>query len=141
MAQWNAVQVIWTASLLLMAGLAAWRGGWEERTVAFGLIVKTVGLAALQSAQESFDRLGGGLSLGMIYLVALVWIALRSGKGWPLWTAAFQLVGVGFFMARLADPKIGAAAVAVWSYLILIVVGTGTFLGSVRHDSTPSRCA
>ncbi len=138
MVQWTAVQAIWAASLLVMAGLVAWRGDWEERTITFGLVVDTVGLAALQNAQGSFDRVGGGLSLSIIYLTVLVWVALRSGKWWPLWAAAFQLVGVGFFMARLADPKIGATAVVVWSYLVLIAVGIGTLGRFGRPVARPS---
>jgi len=138
MGQWTAVQSIWGASLLVVAGLVVWRGDWEERTVIFGLIVDTVGLAALQNAQENLDKLGGGLILGIIYLIVLAWVALRSGKGWPLWTAASQLVGVGFFMARMADPMIGATALAIWSYLILIAVGIGTLEGSGRSAAPPS---
>ena len=127
MLHWTAPQAIWALSMLTVAGLAVWRGRWEERTVAFGLVVGSLTMAAFQATHDFNDARLGGLILEIIYLAVLIWVVLRSAKWWPLWTAAFQLVGVTVYLARMADPKIGAAVLTIWSYLILIVVVIGTW--------------
>ncbi len=144
MFHWSAPQAIWDASLLLAAALVARRGEWEERTVTLVMVIYTVAVTALQHAQDPGDKLLGGLVLAIICLTALVWAALRSGKWWPLWTAAFQLVGVAVFLAHMADPRIGALALAIWSYLILVVVVIATLARpgrAVAPSPSPGRSA
>ena len=134
----NTAQAILVSSTLVVAGLTVWRGTWEERTVAVGLLIEVTATSAFEDSRDPLDARLGGMILAIIYVIALFWVALRSGKGWPLWAAAFQLVGVGFFLARMADPKISALALAVWSYLILIAVGVGTLAGP-RRPAAPHR--
>lgn len=127
--------------MLGVAGLAAWRGRWEERTIAFGMVIDSVAVTALQNTHDFGDARVGGLILAIIYLVVLIWVALRSGRSWPLWTAAFQLVGVAVFLARMADPKIGALAQPVWGDLILIVVAAATLVQPGPPAGAPSPLA
>jgi len=127
--------------MLGAAGLAAWRGRWEARTIAFGMVVESLAATALQDTHDVNDVRVGGLILAVIYLVALVWVALRSARGWTLWTAAFQLVAVAVFLARMADTKIGALAQDAWGELILIVVAAATLARPAPPAGGPSPLA
>jgi len=143
MHQWTAAQAVWDASTLLVTGLAAWLGEWEERTVAFGMVVVIAAAGVFANSRDWQDVQLGELIVGIIYLIALFWVALRSDRLWPLWTAAFQVVGVAVFLARMADPKIGAWAWVFWSWLILVVVAVGTWqhrndLRAARPSPSPS---
>ena len=127
MHQWTAAQAVLDAATLLVAGLAAWLGEWEERTVAFGMVLVIAAVEVFASSRDRQDVQLGELIVGIIYLITVFWVALRSDRWWPLWTAAFQVVGVAVFLARMADPKIGEWASVFWSWLILITVGFGTW--------------
>ncbi len=126
------VQVVWDVCMLSTAGFTLWRGGWAERVAALGMIVDSVGAAILQDKHDLFATPWSGLYFDIAYLGVMVWVALRSDRTWPLFTAGFQLVLVVIYVARLAEPHIWAwaeyTAIIIWSYMILIAIVVGTWL-------------
>lgn len=141
-------QQIWTASMLGVAAFAWWRGGWPERTVAFGMVVDSIASGILQNTRDWGTPQWADLAIDIVYLVVMVWVALKSDRMWPLWAAGFQLVSVVIYFARIADMDVGPLApyraTVIWSYLILVVIVAGTWLhGRARargsHLTWPSR--
>ena len=137
------LQVVWDLSMVLTAVLSVWRGRWPERTVAFGMIVSSIATAALQNTHDWSAPQWADLGDDVLYLLLLLWVALRSDRRWPLFAAAFQLVLVCVYGAELADVRIGARAPflagAIWSFLILIAVLVGLWLeGGGKRPSEPS---
>lgn len=126
----TAPQAIWNASMLLVAALAAWRGKWAERTIAFGMVIDSVATNVLQNTHDWKAPQWADLAVDTAYLIVMLWVALKSDRLWPLWAAAFQLIDVAVYVAFVADMRVGALApflaIEIWSYLILIVVAVGT---------------
>ncbi len=134
-------QQIWTASMLAVAGLSVWRGGWAERTIAFTTIVGSLATAVFQDTRNQSATQWGDMAVDCACLVIFVGVALRSRRLWPLFVAAFQLIAVVIYAARLADIRVGArspfTAGVIWSYLILVAVLVGVFLNN-RDRRGPS---
>jgi hypothetical protein len=127
----TAPQAIWNGSMFAVAGLAAWRGKWEERTIAFGMVIDSLATNVFQNTRDWHAPQWADLAIDGAYLIVMVWVALKSNRLWPLWAAAFQLIDVAIYLAFIADGRVGAlapfAAIEIWSYLILIVVTIGTW--------------
>ncbi len=137
----TASQAIWNGSMIAVAGLAAWRGRWEERTIAFGMVVDSLAANVFQNTHDWTAPQWADLAIDGGYLIVMVWVALRSNRMWPLFAAAFQLIDVAIYLAFIADGRVGALApyfaIAIWSYLILIVIVIGT-LTRPKLQSSPS---
>ena len=138
----TAPQAIWDVYMLSVVGLSLWRGQWAERIVAFGMIADSVGSAIFQNRHDWAQPQWGVFTVDVLYLVVVVVVALRSGRWWPLWAAAFQLLIVTTTFAKLVDPRVGArahfTAGEFWSYLILLAVAFGCVTGSSRHMPAPT---
>lgn len=125
----TAPQTIWYICAFAVAVLAAWRGRWEERTIAFGMVIDSVVSRLIQSHDWNAPQ-WADLGLDLVYLIVMVWVALKSNRQWPLWVAGFQVIDVAIYLAFMADVRVGAwasyTAIAIWGYLILIAIVVGT---------------
>jgi len=69
-------------------------------------------------------------------LAAFVFVALRSPRFWPLWVAGLQLTSSTAHLMKAIDedllPIAYGAAIALWSYPILIILAIGTWRGQRR---------
>lgn len=121
---------------LFGSSAVAWRwGGFDERLASIGFMIAT-------AASQIFTNRNYGdvettvLLIDACLLVGLVVLALRSDRFWPMWAAAFQLVGTSVHFASMAETGSYAWAYAVglifWSYPVLIALMVGTWL-EARH--------
>jgi hypothetical protein len=124
-------QDIWDICMFAAVAIAFWRGGWPERLAALGMVADSIASALLQNTHDWSRTQWGDLTVDGAYLAMLVWLALKTNRYWPMWAAAFQLLSVLIYLARMADRRVGAlapyAAVEIWSYLILIAIAVGSF--------------
>ncbi len=132
-------QQIWTVCMLGVTGLSVWRGGWAERTIAVGMVVASVASALVENRHDWSATQWGILTVDVIYLALIFWVALRSEPLWPLFPAAFQLITVVLYAARMADWHVGARAPIVaehiFSYLILLAIAVGVLLRKSGHSN------
>ncbi len=139
-------QQIWTAAMFAVAAYSVWRGGWAERTIAWGMVVDSLASGILQNKRDWGAPQWADLGIDVVYLIVMLWVALKSNRTWPLWAAGFQLVSVVVYFARIADMNVGALApylaTVIWSYLLLVVIAVGTWLHHrhriSREPSPPS---
>jgi hypothetical protein len=132
-------QVIFRALLVASCGYALWRGRQDERVVAM------VCIAAVAASRLAFSPLsvrytsveGGLLFIDLAVLAAFVFVALRSRRFWPLWVAGLQLTTSMAHLMKAVDeslmPMAYGAAIALWSYPILIILAIGTWRGHQRR--------
>lgn len=126
--------VIFYLMLLGSCGYAIWRGGPPERT-AGGLLIGAalLTLAVGHPTQYSHIELGV-FAIDISLLVALVWIALKADRFWPMVLAALHLDSTAIHILKLVDADlIGvtyAVMIVVWSYPMMIVLAIGT----LRHQ-------
>jgi hypothetical protein len=84
-----------------------------------------------------YQRVETGLLLvDLAVLASFVFIALRSRRFWPLWVAGLQLTTSMAHLMKAIDetllPIAYGAAIALWSYPILIILAIGTWRGHRR---------
>jgi hypothetical protein len=131
-------QYIFRALLIVSCGYALWRGRSDERIVAL------VCLGATLASRVVFSPLSvrytgvetGLLIIDVAVLASFVLVALRSPRFWPLWVAGLQLTTSMAHLMKAIDidllPIAYGAAIALWSYPILIILAVGTWRGHRR---------
>ncbi|PZN94248.1 MAG: hypothetical protein DCF31_10175 [Alphaproteobacteria bacterium] len=125
--------------MLLCCGIAWHWGGNEERFAAAG-----IALAVLVSnvvADGSYAHTEAGvLFVDIAVFCGLLFLALRSDRFWPMWAAAFQMVGTMVHFASI--PQAGNfawayfVALIFWTYPVFIALAAGTWLeGRFRRNN------
>ena len=125
-----ALMVLFGAALVAVA-----RGGPPERLAA-GIIVCWIIADVsyhLVFGPSGFDRVDPvHLVLDGGELVAIVWLALRANRMWPLWAAAAQLICVSGHLALFIEPGMRRAYWAM-TQLPQYIQLTALVLGAVAH--------
>jgi hypothetical protein len=128
-------QVIFRALLIASCGYALWRGNSDERIVALVCVGATLA-SRLAFAPLSVRYTGvetGLLAIDLAVLGTFVFVALRSPRFWPLWIAGLQLTSSTAHLMKAIDihllPVAYGAAIALWSYPILIILAVATWRG------------
>ena len=79
----------------------------------------------------------GLLLIDLGVLAAYNVVALKSPRFWPLWVAGLQLTESTSHVMKAIDerllPMAYGAAIALWSYPILIILALGTWRGHKRR--------
>ena len=134
-------QYFFRALLLASCGYALWRGRSDERVVAL------VCLGATLASRFVFSPISirysnielGLLIIDLFVLAAFIFVALRSHRFWPLWVAGLQLTSSTAHLMKAIDeqllPMAYGAAIALWSYPILIILAIGTWRGQRQMRS------
>lgn len=116
---------------LMLASLLAFRfGGRDEQLAAMAFIVATLATRQVHANYEHTELMVLVVDSGL--LIALVALALKSDRFWPMYAAAFQLVGTVVHVASLTEKGDFAWAYAVglifWSYAVMAALMAGTWL-------------
>ncbi|HEY3696899.1 hypothetical protein [Phenylobacterium sp.] len=131
---------VWLPVMGAISGYALWRGGPPERLAAAANLAAWLITLLVQNRRDWFDAQWGILSVDIVFLGVLVWLALTRNGAWLLFAAAFQLLGVVTHLAIVADAKVRSLAylrsLTIWSYLILAALGVGTLLADRRRRRT-----
>jgi hypothetical protein len=134
-------QFIFRTLLVLSCGYALWRGNKDARIVGLICIAATI---ATRFAVSPISARYSGVELGLFFidaavLIGFVAVALRSDRFWPLWVAGLQLTTSTAHLMKAVDesllPIAYGAAVALWSYPILIILAIGTWRSQRRMHS------
>jgi hypothetical protein len=114
--------------LLITCGYALWRGRKYEQLSALVFIAASVASVLARSALEEryLAVARSDLVIDSLVLVAIVAIALRSDRFWPLWVAGLQLtISMSHVLKAIRPdllPMAYAAAERFWSYPTLIIL-------------------
>ena len=123
----NVIAII-TLAATSLAGLR-W-GGLDERLAVAGFVLAT--FASRQLMQNQYGQPEFGIMLvDFALLIGLMILALRSDRFWPMWAAAFQLVGTTIHLASMTEngdfAKAYANALVFWSYPVMAALLIGTW--------------
>ncbi|HZB69033.1 MAG TPA: hypothetical protein VE403_01590 [Sphingomicrobium sp.] len=130
----------WTL-LLITCGYALWRGRKFEQLSALIFIAATVASVVARSAlNENYSAVArSDLVIDLLVLIALVAVALRSDRFWPLWVAGLQLTISLSHVLKAIQPDLlplaYAAAERFWSYPTLIILFIGAWRQHQRRIS------
>ena len=118
-------------ALLSSCGVAMRWGGLDERLASIGFVLATI-TSRLFTESNYGNTEFIVLMIDTALLAGLVLLALRSDRFWPMWAAAFQLVGTTVHFASMAETGDFKWAYAVglifWSYPVMIALMVGTWL-------------
>jgi hypothetical protein len=121
--------------LAAVAFLAVARGGPPERLAAVIIVCWIMAdvVYHLVFGPSGFRRVDPvHLVLDGGELVAIVWLALRANRMWPLWAAAAQLICVSGHLALFVEPGMSQAYWAM-TQLPQYIQLTALVLGAVAH--------
>lgn len=129
--------VVLILSLVAAAGTTAWWcGGPPERRAAVIIVgwVLADAVYHLLFGPSGFHEVDPvHLVLDGAELVAIVWLALRANRMWPLWAAAAQVICVSGHIAALIEPRGMTMAYWAMTQLPQYVQLTALLLGAVAH--------
>lgn len=131
--------LIFWAILFLTCGYALWRGRKYEQLSALIFIAASVAsVIARSSVDERYLTVARtDLVIDSLVLMALVAIALRSDRFWPLWVAGLQLTISMSHALKAIQPDLlplaYAAAERFWSYPTLFILFVGAWRQHRRH--------
>lgn len=120
------------AALLISTGVALWRGGWPERVAAVAMILAWIASALLFKTRLWFGPQTAVFLVDLALFAALLFIALRSDRWWPMWACGFHGLTLILMLATLLDTRISnragyIAGGGVFSYLVMAAL----FLGAL----------
>lgn len=118
--------------LLSLVVYAAYRHGrsperWAALICVVGTALTVLARHRMPDPLARFDEVSFLIDVGVF--LGFVTIALRSTRFWPIWVAGLQLTGTTVHLLKLLNPDlmrfVVAAALAFWSYPILLLIGLG----------------
>lgn len=125
---------------MVVCSLALWRGRDDERLAAAGNLANwAITLVVFKS--RSVETQWYVMVVDVALLALYVWLALRSGRYWPLFAAAFALLVVLTHLAHALDTGVSGwaylTAALIWSYLALFAIGYGAWTAPYYATETP----
>jgi hypothetical protein len=128
--------------LALVALYAFLRGRRDERQVSLTLVVGVLATHLVISPLHGrFAALETPVFLvDIAVFFGFLWVALRSERFWPLWIAGLQLTTLFGHLMKLLDAGLFSwaygAALAFWSYPIVLILAIGTWRGQRRMPAS-----
>lgn len=127
--------IMFSIVLFISCGIALKYGKTYERLTAVTLVAAAFASPLVE--KYSFENVEIGIfAIDLWVAVFLVTIALQSDRFWPMWAAAFEIVGVLAHLVRYFQPLKAASYSAVeslWAYPVLIALAVGTLLEGRRR--------
>jgi len=126
-------QILMLSVLAISSGFALRWGGADERFAAVGLLI-AVTISNIVTDGSYGHTETAILIVDVSLFFGLLVLALRSDRFWPLWAAAFQLVGTMVHFASISQNNDSAwayfAALVLWTFPVFIALMVGTWLES-----------
>lgn len=121
---------IWTAYVVGVCGFALAVGGRSEKVGAAAILGGWIASVAASSF-GGWGRTIGVEIVDVAVLAALVALALRSHRWWPIFAAGFHLLAVATHWAHQLDPTVGGwaylTAGIIWGYMLVASLGWGAW--------------
>ncbi|MDO1559654.1 hypothetical protein Q0812_09465 [Brevundimonas sp. 2R-24] len=130
-------------AVVLVCGYALWKGGDPEKAAAAGYFLIWIASMVLSSYSGWSNHLYPVFALDVVVFVLLVGLSLRYRIAWPMWAAAFQLIGllayVSVFIGMTPSVFNYRTALAVASYGVLGALAVGAFLANAERDASKAQ--
>ncbi len=138
-------QLFSLAVLLACCGLAVWRGRWVERVAAAAMTAAWFASPLVQDDQQTLGAQSGVLTVDVLLLLVLLWLALTTDRWWTMAAAAFQGVSALIHLAAAIDreiiPRAYYVAGNLVSYLVMGALLVGAWNAGRRERPHPDRFA
>ncbi|MGV3511260.1 MAG: hypothetical protein ACO1OX_04565 [Novosphingobium sp.] len=112
------------------------KGGEPERLVAT-ILLATVLLDLLNHAAFGmpafFSVDPGHLVIDGWAMIALLWVALRANRGWPMWACSAQIIVVLAHMSKLIDLSLVRYGYFVMTQMPILIQAVALLAGTIAH--------
>lgn len=130
--------LIWTFRLIVaVIMLLALRKGEEPERLVAAVLISTAMLDAVNHAMfgnPAFFALNPGhLVIDTWAFMALLWIALRANRGWPLWVCAAQIIILVAHMAKMTDLSLVRYGYFAMTQLPVSIQAAAILAGTISH--------
>lgn len=124
--------VFFNVLLAAVCGYAVWVGGAPERWTAFLFVAAAAAtyLAPFYNALRPFAQVEPMLlSIDLLMLLALMGIAMRADRYWPLYVSALHLITIAIHGVKAFQPTLvpwmyaGASSKIAYPMLVLLAIG------------------
>lgn len=132
------MELIWSYRILSAAVLflAFHKGEEPERLVAGILLTATIAdfiNHALFGDPAFFALNPGHLVIDSWTMIALLWVALRANRGWPMWACAAQLILMVAHVAKLTELSLVRFGYFAMTQLPVIIQTVALLTGTIAH--------
>jgi hypothetical protein len=131
-------QFILIVALVCLAGFVAYRRGGPPERVAAMVIVSWVAADALYHLVFGFSNFATvvpfHVALDGAELAAIIWLALRANRVWPMFAAAAQVMCVSGHIAVLVQPEGAHRAYWAMTQLPQYIQLTSLLAGAFAHQ-------
>lgn len=130
--------LIWTLRLIAVAiVLASLRKGGEPEKLVAAVLIATAGLDLVNHAMFGnpvfFAVNPGHLVIDIWAMIALLWVALRANRGWPLWVSAAQIIVVLGHTSKIIDLSLVRFGYFAMTQLPISIQVCALLLGTATH--------
>lgn len=130
--------LIWTLRLLAVAIVfATFRKGGEPEKLVAVVLTATTGLDLVNHAMFGdpvfFAVNPGHLVIDIWAMIALLWVALRANRGWPLWVSAAQILVVLGHTSKIIDLSLVRYGYFAMTQLPISIQVCALLLGTLAH--------
>jgi hypothetical protein len=122
-------------------GFALWKGGRWERFISGLLLVQNTISAVMQDVRHLEDPRYVSLTLDVVVLAGLLYVAFKSDLRWTLVGSALQILIVLTFLTRIIDPSINSWAYVTADIALSFGLMGAVVYGAVQHQRRPKAAA
>lgn len=138
------MHLIWAYRLLVIAVLLfALRKGEEPERLISMIIILAIAMDVVNHSifgDPTFFAVNPGhIVIDTWSLLAMLWIALRANRGWPMWVCSAQIIVVLSHVAKLTELSLVRFGYYAMAQLPLPIQVTALLLGTIAHTRRSER--
>lgn len=138
------MHLIWMYRFVVIAILLfALRRGEEPERLVSTIMIAAFGLDianhVLFGNPTFFAVNPGHLVIDTWVMFALLWIALRANRGWPMWVCSAQIIVFLAHVAKLTELSMVRYGYYAMTQLPLSIQATALFMGTIAHTRRSER--
>ncbi len=130
--------LIWTLRIAIAAiAIFAFRKGGEPERLVAAVLLASAGLDVFNHilfGEPAFYLVNPGhLVIDVWSMIALMWIALRANRAWPMWVSAAQIIVVLGHVSKIVELSLVRYGYYAMTQVPLNVQAAALLIGTIAH--------
>lgn len=132
------MMLIWTLRIAISAiAIFAFRKGGEPERLVAAVLLASAGLDVFNHilfGEPAFYLVNPGhLVIDVWSMIALMWIALRANRAWPMWVSAAQIIVVLGHVSKIVELSLVRYGYYAMTQVPLNVQAAALLIGTIAH--------
>ncbi|OYX60581.1 MAG: hypothetical protein B7Y89_15785 [Novosphingobium sp. 32-60-15] len=132
------MMLIWTLRIAIAAiAIFAFRKGGEPERLVAAVLLASAGLDVFNHilfGEPAFYLVNPGhLVIDVWSMIALMWIALRANRAWPMWVSAAQIIVVLGHVSKIVELSLVRYGYYAMTQVPLNVQAAALLIGTIAH--------